>query len=112
MNILIYIALLASFFATSTAWCQAQAPRFPCEEDARFAEFDFWLGEWDVHVASGDFAGSNVITSPYRSCVLIEKWTGAKGSIGMSVNYFDHDSGEWVQIWNDASGSQINIRAA
>ena len=28
----------------------------------------------------------------------------------MSINYLDKVRGEWVQIWNDASGSQINIR--
>lgn len=28
----------------------------------------------------------------------------------MSVNYLDHAAGEWVQVWNDGSGSQINIR--
>ena len=28
----------------------------------------------------------------------------------MSINYVDKISGEWVQIWNDASGSQIHIR--
>ena len=107
---LIYIFLLIALFAAVTASAQAPAPQFPCEEDERFAEFDFWLGEWDVHTKSGALAGSNVITSPYRSCVLIEKWTSARGGGGMSVNYLDHQSGEWVQVWNDASGSQINIR--
>jgi hypothetical protein len=28
----------------------------------------------------------------------------------MSINYLDHATGEWVQIWNSAGGSQINIR--
>jgi len=61
-------------------------------------------------MADGAGAGSNVITSPHRSCVLIENWSSATGGKGMSINYFDHVSSEWVQIWNDASGSQINIR--
>ena len=108
MKYLIYIVFISFLFAGNSA--SAQSPQFPCEEDERFAQFDFWLGEWDVHVASGDFAGSNVITSPYRSCVLIEKWTNASGGGGMSVNYLDHQTGEWVQVWNDASGGQINIR--
>jgi hypothetical protein len=98
------------FFGGNTAAGQAQAPQFPCEEDERFAEFDFWIGEWDVHVASGAVAGSNVISSSHASCVLVENWTSATGGRGMSVNYLDHRTGEWVQIWNDASGSQIDIR--
>lgn len=109
-NKLIYILILSLLAGVSHAQSEAPAPQFPCEDDARFSEFDFWIGEWDVHVASGTLAGSNVISSPYRSCVLVEQWTSASGGGGMSINYLDHTLGEWVQIWNDASGSQINIR--
>jgi hypothetical protein len=83
---------------------------YPCEHDPKFQEFDFWIGEWDVHVASGQFAGSNVITREQRGCYLQEKWTSASGGGGDSINYVDKITGEWVQIWNDASGGQINIR--
>ena len=105
-----YLIFIFFIIAGGLANAQASAPQFPCEDDARFSEFDFWVGEWDVHVASGTLAGSNVITSPYRTCVLIEEWTSATGGGGMSINYLEHTSGEWVQVWNDASGNQINIR--
>ncbi len=42
--------------------------------------------------------------------MLIEEWQSATGGSGMSINYFDKAAGEWVQVWNDASGSQIDIR--
>jgi hypothetical protein len=83
---------------------------YPCEHDPKFQEFDFWIGEWDVHAASGQFAGSNVIAREQRGCYLSEKWTSASGGGGDSINYVDKITGEWVQIWNDASGGQINIR--
>jgi hypothetical protein len=83
---------------------------FPCESDPRFSEFDFWVGEWDVHVASGDLAGRNSIVSEQHGCVLVENWTSSTGGTGSSINYVDKISGKWVQIWNDASGSQISIR--
>ena len=83
---------------------------YPCEHDEAFSEFDFWLGSWDVHTANGTFAGTNEITREERGCVLIENWQNAYGSTGSSINYVDKISGEWVQVWNDASGSQINIR--
>lgn len=83
---------------------------FPCEHDALFSEFDFWVGSWDVHVAGGTFAGNNVIEKSQRGCVLTENWSSARGGTGTSVNYVDKITGEWVQIWNDASGGQINIR--
>ncbi|MBU2677053.1 MAG: hypothetical protein KJP16_08200 [Gammaproteobacteria bacterium] len=83
---------------------------FPCEHDALFSAFDFWVGAWDVHVADGGFAGSNEITRSERGCVLIENWQGAGGGTGTSINYPDKITGEWVQIWNAANGGQINIR--
>lgn len=110
MKALISIILLASLFAAAGACAQAQTPQFPCEDDERFAEFDFWVGEWEVQTAAGLHAGNNVIEASYKNCVLVEKWTSASGGGGMSINYLDHASGEWVQIWNDPSGSQINIR--
>ena len=83
---------------------------YPCENDPVFAEFDFWIGEWDVHGPGGQIAGSNVITREQRGCYLQEKWTSASGGGGDSINYVDKITGEWVQIWNDASGGQINTR--
>ena len=113
-----YLIIISMIFA-STVFSQetenpAQeappTPVFPCEDEPEFAAFDFWVGEWEVHVASGQFAGTNVITREQKSCVLVENWTSASGGSGMSINYLDKTTNEWVQIWNDASGSQINIR--
>jgi len=83
---------------------------FPCEHDELFSEFDFWVGSWDVHIAGGGFAGNNVIDKSQHGCVLTENWSSAGGGTGTSINYVDKITGEWVQIWNDASGGQINIR--
>ncbi len=110
MKPLISLVLIIVLFVAGASRAQEATVPHPCEDDARFAEFDFWVGEWDVHTAAGAFAGTNVIESAHRGCVLIENWTSASGGGGMSVNYLDHASGEWVQIWNDGSGSQINIR--
>lgn len=83
---------------------------YPCADDKAFKEFDFWVGSWDVHVANGTPAGSNVIQRAERGCVLIENWTNTAGGTGMSVNYVDKTTDEWVQIWNAEGGSQINVR--
>ncbi len=83
---------------------------FPCEHDAAFSAFDFWLGDWDVHTADGTYAGSNRIERKEHGCVVIENWSSVTGGTGMSINYLDKVTGDWVQIWNDASGGQINIR--
>ena len=90
---------------------QADAPTpSPCEQDARFHEFDFWVGERDVHDADGNFVGENSITRAERGCVLMEKWRGAKGSTGISMNYVDKFRDEWVQIWHASAGYQLEIR--
>ena len=89
---------------------QMTAAAFPCEHDPRFQEFDFWVGDWEVHAGNGTFAGHNTIESAERGCVLIENWSSAFGGSGMSINYLDEATGEWVQVWNSAGGSQINIR--
>ena len=83
---------------------------YPCAHDAQFAAFDFWVGAWNVHDASGVLQGTNTITRDERGCVLTEKWTSATGGTGMSVNFLDRITGEWVQIWNSEGGSQIQIR--
>ena len=104
------IILVISLSGIASAQDQPQAPVFPCEDDERFAEFDFWVGDWDVHTKDGTFAGHNRIAKAENGCVLVETWSGASGGTGMSINYFEHSSGEWVQIWNAAGGTQIDIR--
>lgn len=93
-------AIVAGMMATS----------YPCENDDSFRAFDFWVGEWDVHLADGTVAGANTIEVAERGCMLIERWSSAGGGTGTSINYLDRASGEWVQVWNAAGGSQIHIR--
>lgn len=83
---------------------------YPCEHREEFRDFDFWVGEWSVHTAGGQHVGNNVIESVERGCVITEHWTDTAGGTGMSINYLDKATNEWVQVWNAGSGSQINIR--
>ena len=83
---------------------------YPCSHQPGFSDFDVWVGDWDVHLANGTQAGTNSITREERGCVLVERWTSVSGGTGMSVNYLDLISNEWVQVWNAEGGSQINVR--
>jgi len=83
---------------------------YPCEHNEAFAEFDFWVGDWEVHGPAGGFAGTNSIQKEERGCVLLERWLNSVGGTGQSINYVDQITGEWVQVWNAEGGSQINIR--
>jgi hypothetical protein len=83
---------------------------YPCQYDKKFSEFDYWVGEWDVHVASGQLVGHNLVEVEQKGCVIVENWTNSGGGRGMSINYVDKITDEWVQVWNAEGGSQINVR--
>ena len=78
----------------------------PCS-DARHAEFDFWVGSWDVFLPGGRKAGTNRIEKILDGCVLVENWEGSLGGAGKSVNFVDPRSGKWRQVWNDSSGGVV-----
>ncbi|MEM7360151.1 MAG: tetratricopeptide repeat protein [Pseudomonadota bacterium] len=84
----------------------------PCEFDHRFREFDFWLGKWAVYgnvEKTGPLYGNNLLEKAQNGCMVLESWTGASGSIGTSMNYFDGTKDKWVQHWVSAGGTTINI---
>ncbi len=112
MKILKYIAIYSVFIFPVGALAQSSdgAQATPCESDERFRAFDFWIGEWEVRGADGTLQGENTISVEERGCVLLERWRGLQGSTGMSINYLDTMTDEWVQIWRAASGYEINIR--
>lgn len=88
---------------------QVKRNAMPCEFDPKHRAFDFWIGEWDVADAHGTPQGVNSITKQENGCVLIEKWAGAGGSSGMSMNFYDPAREKWVQQWVGADGGFINI---
>jgi hypothetical protein len=81
----------------------------PCKHDARFREFDFWVGDWDVRpngAPAGGPSSRNTITLEENGCVVQEHWVGLGGSTGQSFNLFDRSIGKWRQTWVDNSGGQ------
>ena len=90
------VAAGVMFAAVALPAQAADAP--PCERGP-FRQFDFWLGDWEVRDASGKLAGYNRITSEQRGCVIIERWESVSGVGGMSMNYYEPQSGKWKQNW-------------
>lgn len=76
----------------------------PCENDPRYAAFDFWVGDWDVYSPTGQKLGENRIEKVLRGCAVAESWTDASGTHGRSMNYFDPTAGKWRQNWVDEGG--------
>lgn len=80
--------------------------RGPCASPEH-RQFDFWLGDWDVHRPDGGLAGRNRIVSLFEGCVLSESWEGASGHRGTSLNMYDASRGVWHQTWVDSGGSLL-----
>ena len=82
---------------------------FPCRHDARFREFDFWVGDWDVRPVGTPAVGPaarNTVTIELNDCVVEEHWTAPAGSQGTSYNLYDRSLGMWRQTWVDNGGGQ------
>lgn len=99
LSLLLYLPTLAS----------AQQEPFNCGDSAPHRQFDFWLGEWQVHDAAGILQGNNRIEPVQKGCALRERWRSARGGTGESLNYFSVSSGHWRQVWIDAGSSIIDI---
>jgi hypothetical protein len=76
-------------------------------EAAEHRQFDFWLGEWNVHTPDGKLAGVNRISSEYGGCVLHERYSTDRGFSGESFNVYDPGRKVWHQTWVDSSGTLL-----
>lgn len=80
----------------------------PCAAEP-FRQFDFWVGEWDVHRAGGGPTAHNSIASLHDGCVIRESYTNPGGYTGMSMNYYDAADGHWHQLWVDNQGLVLHL---
>jgi hypothetical protein len=88
-------------FVTSTA-----AAADACEV-AEHRQFDFWLGDWNVHTPDGKLAGVNSIVREYGGCVLHERYSTNHGYSGESLNMYDASRKVWHQTWVDSTGTLL-----
>lgn len=74
-----------------------------------FRAFDFWIGEWVVHDSSGARVGTSRIAQRARGCAILEEWSGAGGSRGTSLNYYDSETSSWRQEWVGSDGFVLHL---
>jgi hypothetical protein len=86
---------------------QTPPPQLTCD-GAEYRQFDFWIGEWDVTVR-GQPAGTSVITSREKGCLIHEQWTAVRGGTGQSMNFYDRSDGKWHQVWVASNGSVLRF---
>ncbi len=100
--------LLLSLVMAQSATPPSKSPPSPCSQP-EFAQFDFWLGEWEVMNPKGIRAGTNSITRAHGGCVILEQWTGAGGVTGSSFNIYTPSTKKWHQIWVDNGGTLLQL---
>jgi len=82
---------------------------YPCEGVAAARDFDFWVGTWEVRLPDGRLAGHNTVTKVDGGCTVLERWRGAGGSTGTSINYYQPAREQWRQLWVGSNGTLIDI---
>jgi len=74
-----------------------------------YRSFDFWLGAWVVRDSTGTQVGISRISVVAKGCGVLEEWSGANGSRGTSLNYYDPATDRWHQNWVGDSGVLLHL---
>jgi hypothetical protein len=82
---------------------------YPCEGLEEAADFDFWIGRWEVRSPDGTPIGKNTITKRDGGCSIEEHWEGAGGASGTSLSFFLPSRGEWRQVWTGSGGTLFDM---
>ena len=106
-NRTVWIALQALAIAAMFAITPARAANESSCAAPEHRQFDFWLGEWNVHTADGKLAGINSIKREYGGCVLHERYSTSRGYRGESLNIYDAGRKVWHQSWVDTDGTLL-----
>ena len=100
---ILFIALCFPFLGfTQTSGCACCTPEH--------AQFDFWVGDWEVFNENGEKIGENLIEKLEDNCILSENWKGGQGGSGKSYNYYDPSDESWNQLWLSNTGNILNLK--
>lgn len=84
----------------------------PCSTEEA-AQFDFWLGEWQLHWTNKDgikIEGTNSITRILGDCTTYEHFKDpSSGYEGMSYSVYSSVRKKWLQTWVDSQGSYLDF---
>lgn len=108
------VVLMAALVASLVLMAQtsAPAPKPPKPSTCSTTEhrqFDFWIGRWAVFTPDGKQAGENRIEAIDDGCALQERWRGAGGFSGTSLNHWDALTRQWRQHWVDNQGGSLEL---
>ena len=89
---------------------RAKKNHTPCEYAAESRQFDFWIGDWEVHDnrQNQTVVGASHVEKILGGCVIFENWSGGLGGSGKSFNAWNPELHCWQQNWMDDSGTVTN----
>ena len=100
---------LALLFAVLTAFLGGGEPAGQAPCSGSFAQFDFWLGNWNVTNQAGtQTLGQNTVTRIAGDCGIREHWRSGTFT-GVSINMYDPVRDEWTQVWMDQSPLTLHL---
>ena len=102
------MARIAWLLLMTTVSVSQAAPPQACSS-SEHRQFDFWIGDWQVHRADGSFAGINRVTQEYGGCVIHEHYATGHGYSGESLNTYDAARKVWHQTWVDDGGLLLTL---
>lgn len=83
----------------------AQAPPTCIAPEA--AQFDFWVGEWDLTWGE-NLRGTNSVRKLWNACTIEENFTDPNTNLqGKSWSVYDPKKKKWQQTWIDNNGSYM-----
>jgi hypothetical protein len=108
------VYLLVTLLTLSSVYSQSPLPAAspsPACTASEFRQFDFWLGQWRViNPLNGQQAGTSEISRASSGCSIREQWKDARGTTGMSINYYDSSSRKWHQDWVGGDGTILHLQ--
>lgn len=102
-NFMIALAMLvpgmAGLLTPATGLAQDNGAAEPSCQGGPYEDFAFWVGDWIVYDAMDNEVGRNTVTREESGCLIVERWTSARGTTGQSYNFYDPSIEQWRQIW-------------
>ncbi|MGY3792934.1 hypothetical protein [Aquimarina sp. 433] len=79
--------------------------------DHKYAEFNFWIGEWNVYKHNTDtIVGKSKIEAIIDNKVIKETYHATTSKFkGTSLNKYNPRTDQWEQFWVDNSGLTLHI---
>jgi len=76
---------------------------------AKYNQFDFWLGEWNVYDIQEKLVGINSITKGSKNCLIFENWV-KDARRGNSTFFYNSIDDSWNQIYTDNIGFVLKLK--